>query len=131
MLARHDLIRAAYAAFNARDLETALAGLHPHVDWPNAIDGGRVRGHAQVRAYWTRQFKTIDPRVEPQGFSEDHQGQIVVDVHQVVRDLDGGVIADQYLQHLYTIKAGLIARMDIREHPDRNDRTTMRRQGDP
>jgi hypothetical protein len=116
--AHHDQIRTCYAAFNARDLDAALAGLHPDVDWPNAIDDGRLHGHAEVRDYWTRQFETIDPRVEPQAISEDQQGRIVVDVHQVVRDLQGGVIADQHVQHIYTIRAGLIARMDIRPEPD-------------
>jgi hypothetical protein len=117
--AQRNLIRGSYAAFNARDLDTALASLDPDVDWPNAIDGGRVRGHRQVRAYWTRQFETIDPHVEPQEFSEDDQGRIVVDVHQVVRALDGAVIAEERVQHVYTIRAGLIARMDIRQAPDR------------
>jgi hypothetical protein len=73
-----------------------------------------VRGHEEVRAHWTRQFETIDPRVEPQAFAEDEQDRVVVDVHQVVRDLDGAVIADQRVQHVYTFSAGLIARMDIR-----------------
>lgn len=118
MSAQLDLIRRCYAAFNARDLDAALDGVHADVDWPNAIDGGRVRGHEEVRGYWTRQFETTDPRVEPQAFSEDHQGRIVVDVHQVVRDLDGSVIADQHVQHVYTISAGLISRMDVRQEPD-------------
>jgi hypothetical protein len=114
-MSRHqELIRACYAAFNVRDLDAALAGLHADVDWPNAIDGGRLRGREEVREYWSRQFETIDPRVEPQAFSEDELGRIVVDVHQIVRDLDGGVIADQNVQHIYTFSAGLIARMDIR-----------------
>jgi hypothetical protein len=116
--AEHDLIRRSYAAFNARDLDAAVQGLHPDVDWPNAIDGGRVRGHEEVREYWKRQFETIDPHVEPQAFSEDEQGRIVVEVHQVVRDLAGDVIADQRVQHVYTISAGLITRMDIRQEPD-------------
>jgi hypothetical protein len=116
--AQHDLIRRSYAAFNARDLQAALESVHPDVDWPNAINGGRVRGREEVCEYWTRQFETIDPHVEPQAFSEDEQGQIVVDVHQVVRDLRGDVLADQHVQHVYTISAGLIARMDIRQEPD-------------
>lgn len=114
MSGHEDLIRACYAAFNARDLDAALAGVHTDVDWPNAVDGGRVHGREEVREYWSRQFETSDPRVEPQAFSEDELGRIVVDVHQVVRDLDGDVIADQNVQHIYTISAGLIARMDIR-----------------
>jgi hypothetical protein len=36
-----------------------------------------------------------------------------------VRDLDGGVIVDQHLQHVYTIDDGLIARMEIRPHSNR------------
>jgi hypothetical protein len=115
MSSYQDLIRACYAAFNARDLDGALAGVNADVDWPNAVDGGRVRGREKVREYWSRQFETIDPCVEPQAFSEDELGRIVVDVHQIVRDLDGGVIADQNVQHIYTIGAGLIARMDIRD----------------
>jgi SnoaL-like domain len=43
-----------YAAFNARDIETVLAALHPDVDWANGMDGGGVLGRADVRAYWTR-----------------------------------------------------------------------------
>lgn len=79
------MIRACYAAFNARDLDAALAGVHADVDWPNAVDGGRVRGPEAIREYWSRRFETIDPRVEPQAFSEDELGRVVVDVHQVVR----------------------------------------------
>ena len=117
MSAQHQFIRRLYAAFNARDVDAALAGLQPEVDWPNAIDGGRLHGHDQLRRYWKGQFENFDPRVEPRAFSEDDQGRTVVDVHQVVRDLDGGVIAEQHVEHVYTISAGLVARMDIRDQP--------------
>jgi hypothetical protein len=40
--AQHDLIRASYAAFNARELDAALAGLHPGVEGPNAIEIDRA-----------------------------------------------------------------------------------------
>jgi ketosteroid isomerase-like protein len=109
-----DLLRRAYAAFNARDIEGALELMHPDVDWPNGMEGGREVGHDAVRAYWTRQFGLIDSHVEPLGFTEDAEGRLVVDVAQVVRDLDGVVIADQRVQHVYTLRDGLIARMDIR-----------------
>jgi hypothetical protein len=112
-----DLIHTCYEAFNARDLDTALANLHPDVDWPNAIDGGRLHGHQEVRNYWKGQFETYDPRVEPEAINEDEQGRTVVDVHQVARQLDGSLIADERVQHVYTIDAGLIARMDIRQEP--------------
>lgn len=107
-----ELLRRAYSAFNARDLDAALALVHPDVDWPNAIDGGRIRGHAAVRAYWERQFESIDPRVEPESF-DDADGRIVVGVHQVVRALDGALLADERIRHVYTFRDGLIARMEI------------------
>jgi hypothetical protein len=107
-------IRRAYDAFNARDIDGALALLQPDVDWPNGMEGGRELGHDAVRAYWTRQWQLIDPHVEPESFSDDEHGRVVVEVHQVVRDLDGALLADQRVQHVYTLLDGLIERMDIR-----------------
>jgi ketosteroid isomerase-like protein len=108
-----DLLRRAYAAFNARDIPVALAAMHPKVDWPNVLDGVRLHGHAQVRDYWARQFATFDPRVEPTAMSSDADERIVVQVHQVVRDLDGAVLSDSTVQHVYTLLDGLILRMDV------------------
>src|SRR2546421_12843391 len=82
--AHEDLLRRAYEAFNARDIDSALALMHPDVDWPNGMEGGRVLGRAAVREYWTRQFQVIDSRVEPEGFTTDADGRGAVDVHQVV-----------------------------------------------
>jgi hypothetical protein len=45
------LLTRVYAAFNAHDLETVLAALHPDVDWANGMDGGRVHGVSNVRDY--------------------------------------------------------------------------------
>jgi hypothetical protein len=109
-----ELLRRAYVAFNARDIDGALALMHPDVDWPNGMEGGRELGHDAVRAYWTRQFALIDSHVKPVGFAEDDEGRVVVDVDQVVRDLDGELLSEQRVQHVYTLRDGLIARMDIR-----------------
>jgi ketosteroid isomerase-like protein len=109
------LLRRAYEAFNARDIEAALALMRPDVDWPNAMEGTRVHGHAGVRDYWTRQFTTIQSRVDPQGFSTDADGRVVVEVHQVVHDSDGDLIADRMVEHVYTIRDGLVERMDVRD----------------
>jgi hypothetical protein len=109
-----EILLRAYEAFNARDIEGALALMQPDVDWPNGMEGGRELGHDAVRAYWTRQFGLIDSHVEPVGFGEDEEGHVVVDVDQVVRNLDGEVLSEQRVQHVYTLRDGLIARMDIR-----------------
>lgn len=113
LLHRHRLTRA-YDAFNARDIDAALREMHPDVAWPNGMEGGYVHGHEAVRAYWTRQWGMIDPRVEPQRFDTDGAGRVIVDVHQVVRDLAGAILSEGMVQHVYTIDAGLIRRMEIR-----------------
>ena len=73
-----ELLRRAYAAFNARDIEAVLSMMHPDVEWPNGMKGGYVYGHDGVRAYWTRQWDLIDPVVEPQAFSTEPDGRILV-----------------------------------------------------
>jgi hypothetical protein len=108
-----DLLRRAYEAFNARDVDAVLALMRPDVDWPNAFEGGRVRGHALVRAYWARQFEQISPQVEPRGFAERPDGRVAVRVHQVVRWLDGDVLSEGDVVHVYALRDGLVERMDI------------------
>jgi hypothetical protein len=115
MVESEQLLRQTYEAFNSRDIEAALAAMHPDVDWPNGLEGGREHGRDAVREYWRRQFESVDSRAEPAGFAEDEQGRVVVDVHTVVRDSDGELLADQRVQHVYTLRDGLVERMDIRE----------------
>jgi hypothetical protein len=114
-LTEEALLRRAYEAFNARDIDGALALMQPDVDWPNGMEGGRERGHAAVRAYWTRQFGQIDSYVEPVALEVDREGRVVVDVHQVVRDLEGAVLSDGRVRHAYTFRDGLVERMDIEQ----------------
>jgi hypothetical protein len=109
------LLRATYAAFNARDIETAIAAMRPDVDWPNAMEGGRVHGHDGVRGYWTRQFGLISSHVEPVGFRHLPDGRVAVDVHAVVRDVDGEVQDDRNIVHVYTFRDGLVERMDVED----------------
>ena len=116
-----DLLTSIYDAFNARDIDAVLAVLHPDVDWPNGWEGGRVYGHEGVRDYWTRQWAAIDPHVEPVGFDTDETGRTIVKVHQVVRDLEGNLIAEGRVEHVYLIEDGLIKSMEIREPNPSND----------
>lgn len=108
-----ELLRAAYAAFNARDLDAALALMTPDVHWPRAFKGGFVRGPEEVRAYWKEQGSEIDAHVEPVAFNPEEDGQILVEVHQVVRDLAGAVLADENVGHRFTFKDGLIQVMEL------------------
>ena len=113
------VIRRAYHAFNARDIDAALALLDPHVEWPNGMEGGVEHGREAVRAYWTRQWRQLDPHVEPASIARGEDGRSVVQVHQVVRDLSGAVLMDRMVEHVYELVGGLVTRMEIRELPPR------------
>lgn len=108
-----ELLRAAYAAFNARDIDAALALMTPEVHWPKAFKGGFARGTEEVRAYWTEQWSEINPHVEPVAFHVEEAGKILVEVHQVVRDLAGAMLADEHVGHRFTIEHGLIQAMEV------------------
>jgi hypothetical protein len=112
-----ELLKAAYAAFNARNIDAALATMAADVSWPKAFKGGFVRGHQAVRAYWTEQWSEIDPHVEPVSFGRESDGRILVDVHQVVRDLGGKILADVHVGHRFTLANGLIQAMEVGSLP--------------
>ena len=108
-----DLFRKTYAAFNSRDIDTVLSVLHPDVDWENGMEGGRIHGHSAVRAYWERQFTLIDGHVDPEALEELPDGRVSVTVHQRVHDLEGNLLSDGQVRHIYELREGLITRMDI------------------
>jgi hypothetical protein len=108
-----DLLSDAYTNFNARAIDSILAVMHPDVDWPNGLEGGRVRGRQSVREYWIRQWSLIDPHVRPIHFRSDEEGRTTVTIHLIIRSLDGRVLVDEEVEHSYLIEDGLIRRMDF------------------
>ncbi len=104
-----------YAAFNQRDIDCTLVLMSETVDWPKASEGGRIVGKKEIRAYWTRQWAEFNPHVEPIEVIDRNDGKTDVKVHQLVKTLDGKVLSDQDVWHIYTIRNGLIERMDINE----------------
>ena len=89
--------------------------MQPDVDWPNGMDGGRLYGHQQMREYWKRMWATVDPQVTPMMYDGSKIGTtMLVHIRQFIRDLAGKVIVDQPVQHVFSIRDGLIERMDIR-----------------
>jgi hypothetical protein len=111
----HDLIRKVYAAFNARDIPAVLTALHPQVRWSRAWEGDYATGHDEVRAYWQRQWQELNPRVEPTGFRERADGRLEVAVHQVVQDMQGLLLFDGQVKHIYTVENGLLKQMNIEQ----------------
>ncbi len=108
------LIEQAYAAFNQRNIDDALALMSEDVNWPKASEGGRVVGKEEIRAYWTRQWSEFDPHVEPIEIIELEESKAEVRVHQLVKSLSGDVLSDSEVFHVHTLMNGLIGRMDLK-----------------
>jgi len=109
------ILKQTYQHFNDRNIDATLAMMHPEVEWPNGMEGGIEFGHEAVRNYWSRQWKVLDPHVEPIGFSKQKDGRIDLTVHQVVHDVSGNLLVDQIIHHVYTFEDGLIKAMEIQK----------------
>jgi hypothetical protein len=106
----------AYSDFNKRDINAVLAVMHPEVEWANGVERGYVHGHDAVRGYLLDSpIEFSFPHVEPQAFQLDENQRTIIDVHQVVCDLEGNILVDQIVQHLYMFENELIRRIDVQE----------------
>jgi len=114
MISDAQLVQQLYDGFNARNIDAVLAALADDVAWANGMDGGHVHGREAVRAYWTQQWSTIDPHVEPVQISPTEDGSTDVEVHQTVRDLEGKLLLDETVRHVFRIEGGHVTRFDIR-----------------
>ncbi len=112
------IIEQAYSAFNKRDIDGALALMTHDVSWPKASEGGKVIGKEEIRGYWTRQWGEFDPHVEPLAMTQENGGRTRVKVHQLVKSLQGDVLSDSEVLHVFTVKSGLIAAMDLGDEAD-------------
>jgi hypothetical protein len=112
------IIEQAYSTFNQRDIDGALALMTQDVSWPKASEGGKVVGKEEIRAYWTRQWGEFDPLVEPLAMTEEDGGKTRVRVHQLVKSLQGDVLSDSEVLHVFTVNSGLIAAMDLGDEAD-------------
>ncbi len=102
-----------YSAFNARDADAVLAFMDAQVEWPKAFEGGYVQGTDEVRSYWHRQWTEISPTVTPRSTTVLPDGRVDVEVDQVVRDLDGKLLDQRVVHHVYTFNGEKISRMDV------------------
>ena len=86
------------------------------------MDGGFVHGREAVRAYWTRQWSMVSPRVEPVSFYRTANDTIVAEVRQTVRDLEGKPLQgqthglkDKMVEHVFRFRSDKVTRFDIRD----------------
>ena len=116
------LIKKAYVAFNERDVEGALALMSDDVSWPKASEGGKVIGKNEIRAYWARQCSVFDPHVEPREIVDVGGGKTEVRVHQIVRSLEGDILSDSEVRHVFTIEGDRIKSMELTDEAGSSSR---------
>ena len=115
MISNQQFLQNLYDAFNKREIETIISLMRPDVKWTNGVEGGFVYGRDAVREYWTNQFKDIQPELETLKFEMDGNNRNVVTVHQIIKDLQGNLLADATVQQIFTIEDGLISLYEIGE----------------
>ncbi len=115
MSLNQQLLQNLYDAFNNRELETIISVMHPDVKWANGVDGGFVYGRDAVREYWTNQYQVIQVQLETLKFETDEKNRNVVTVHQIVRDLQGNLLADMTVKQIFTIENDSIVLYEIGE----------------
>jgi hypothetical protein len=115
MSSNQQLLQNLYDAFNKREIETIISVMHPDVKWANGLEGGFVYGRDAVREYWTNQFKNIQVQLETLKFEMDEKNRNVVTVHQIVKDLQGNLLADMTVKQIFTIENDLIVLYEIGE----------------
>ena len=113
MSSNQQFLQNLYEAFNKGEIETIISVMHPDVKWANGVKGGFVYGRNAVREYWINQYKVIQVQLEILNFEIDEKNRNVVTVHQIVRDLQGKLLADATIQQIFTIENSLISLYEI------------------
>jgi len=103
-----------YKNFNDRKIDLVISKMTSDVKWANGMDGGYVHGHDAVRDYWTRQFTMVNSNVTPLEI-EPGNDIVKIKVRQVVHDLNGNLLADELVYHLFHLRENKIAVFEIGE----------------
>ncbi len=107
-------LRAAYAAFNRGDIDTAVRFLDPHVEWiePAEFPGGGTYHGVESAKHYLAQSRAGAAQVisEPEEFISE-KNRIVVFVHARVLPKDSNHWQDVRLADVYTFQNGLATKM--------------------
>lgn len=115
MILNEEFVQNLYDNFNKREIETVLSIIAEDVKWANGMEGGFIYGRDNVREYWRRQFEVFSPQLEILKSEIDENGRTVVTVHQIVKDLEGNVLADKTVKQIFTLENDLIKTYEIGE----------------
>jgi len=115
MSAASDLIGRLHDALNRRDLDAAMAQIHPQARFKDYLDGGEVEGHAAVREFYQRLFDTIAPDLDLIALKALPDGRIQADIQSSVRARGGQLWSDTRVVAVYQITDGLISSVELQE----------------
>jgi hypothetical protein len=101
-----------YKDFNDHKIESVIANMTENVKWANGMEGGFVYGRDSVRSYWRKQFEQMQSRVKPLKIETDRD-IVKIKVHQVVHDLEGKLLSDTIIDHVFHMQNGQVAEFDI------------------
>jgi hypothetical protein len=108
----NEFFRELYQNFNSRKIDLVISQMTKNVRWANGMDGGYVFGHDGVKNYWKKQFETVSSNVTPVDIKMENN-LIKIKVHQVVHDLNGSLLADEYVYHYFHLSDNKIADFEI------------------
>jgi hypothetical protein len=103
-----------YRNFNDRKIDLVISQMTDDVKWANGMEGGYVYGHKGVREYWTRQFTLVSSNVTPLEINMEN-GIVKIKVHQVVHDLNGKLLVDETVFHIFHLMDNKIREFNIGE----------------
>ncbi len=103
-----------YKNFNARNIDEVIAHMTDAVQWANGMEGGYVYGKDGVKEYWLRQFQLVSSEVTPESITTEG-GAVKIKVHQVVHDVNGQLLADEYVDHFFELDNNKVAVFRIGE----------------
>ena len=114
------LLAPLYDAYNRRDIDTVAPMLTADVDWPDMAEGGRLIGPAALAAYWARNDLSIQVELAPYAFGVAPDGRLIADLVLTVHNRRGQLWSESTVRHLFVLRDGLIARMDVEALDRRN-----------
>jgi uncharacterized protein len=119
-----EVICSTYEAWNRRDVEGALAPLAPDLEWvlpDGGANGGTNHGRESFRAFFETYFEAFESiQLEPQKFVVAGE-RIVALVRMFGADPGSGAEAEQSAGHVWTMRDGKAARLEIVSHQEALD----------
>ena len=110
----NDFFQELYKNFNDRKIDLVISQMTENVKWANRMEGGYVYGHNGVREYWSRQFSMISSKLTPLEIDIANE-TVRIKAHQVVHDLNGKLLADEIVYHIFQLRGNKIAEFGVGE----------------